>query len=70
MPTTRQLDEVDFNRLKPARYFATNLVDPDTDITGAAEFEDDDGDLRGLTIIEPAGSVLETIRFLNGYHIL
>jgi hypothetical protein len=67
--TTRPVDELDFNELKPAHYLSTNLVDPDMDITGEDEFQDHDGDLRGLTIVEPE-SVLETVRFLNGYHIL
>ena len=69
MKTTRPVDEIDFDQLKHSHYLSTNLVDPDMDFTGEDEFQDHNGDLRGLTIIEPE-SVLETARFLNGYHIL
>jgi hypothetical protein len=68
---TKSLDEIQWGAPKTAHYLNTNTVDPDTDITGAEEFADADEDdnLRGLTIIEPEG-VLETARFLNGYHTL
>ena len=54
-----------------SEYLGSNNVDPDFDIDSANEFDDSDGtdDLRGLTIVEP-DSVLDAVRFLNGYHIL
>lgn len=60
-----------------SEYLCSNNVDPDFDIDSSAEFDDSDGyghflldteDLRGLTIVEP-DSVLDTVCFLNGYHI-
>lgn len=53
-----------------SEYLCSNNVDPDFDIDGSHEFADSDGtdDLHGLTIVEPDG-VLNTVRFLNGYHI-
>lgn len=63
---TLDLTEIRWNDFIPARYLSTNTVDPDFDIDGSAEFGDHDDNLRGLTVHEP-GSVLDTIRFLNGY---
>lgn len=49
-----------------AAYYAANTVDPDFDISGVAEFQDDLDDDCQLTEHE-FDSVLEAGRFLNGY---
>ena len=64
----RQLDEINWEGFKSARYLSQNLVDPDMDISGEIEFGDYDDALSGLTIYEPI-SVLETVRYLNGYAV-
>ena len=60
------LDTYNWAQFRPSRYLNANLVDPDMDIDGSAEFGDHDNPLLGLTIVEPE-SVLETASFLNGY---
>ena len=66
--STKTLTEVKWDCAKKARYLNTNSVDPDTDIKGDLEFDDVNEDLKGLTVVAPEG-VLETIRYLNGYHL-
>jgi hypothetical protein len=64
----RQLDEINWSGFNQSRYLNQNLVDPDMDISGVHEFGDYDDALAGLTIVEPT-SVLETVRYLNGYAV-
>ena len=53
-----------------AQYLGSNNVDADFDIDSSAEFGDSDGtdDLRGLTVHE-FDTVLDAVRFLNGYAV-
>ena len=64
----RQLDEINWSGFNQSRYLNQNLVDPDMDISGVHESGDYDDALAGLTIVEPT-SVLETVRYLNGYAV-
>ena len=63
---TLDLTEIHWDDCIPARYLSTNTVDPDFDIDGSAEYGDHDDNLRGLTV-HTFDSVLETVRYLNGY---
>ena len=45
-----------------------NLIDPDMDITGAAEFGDYDDEFAGLTIVQPLNDA-EAWTYLSGYEI-
>ena len=67
MQRTRATDE-NWAELIPARYLNCNMVDPDMDLDGSAEFADHDNEYVGLTIVE-CTSVLDSVRFLNGYNL-
>lgn len=66
-PTSLQPDP------EEAHYYNANTVDPDFDIDGSLEFDDDvgldtpDAQFSGLTIIQPGR---DTRRWLKGYNIL
>jgi hypothetical protein len=66
-PTSLQPDPTE------AYYYNTNTVDPDFDIDGSLEFDDDmaldtpDAQFSGLTITRPGR---DTRRWLKGYNIL
>ena len=53
---------------KIAFQFHMNLIDPDMDITGAAEFGDYDDEFEGLTIVQPLNDA-EAWTYLSGYEI-
>lgn len=69
-PTTEQHPQ---DYLLEAHYYNTNTVDPDFDIDGSLEFDDDmaldtpDAQFSGLTITQPGR---DTRRWLKGYNIL
>ena len=58
LPAAPYIDDTD--------YLTSNIVDPDFDFS--SDPADNTDELAGLTIVECA-TVLDTVRFLNGYHI-
>lgn len=52
-----------------SRYYCTNTVDPDFDLTSSAEFADIDDDHADLTIIEATDEVA-LWKFCTGYDVL
>lgn len=66
--TTRTLLDVRWEDFIPSHYLSANLVDPGNDLTGAEEFSDIDPEFPGLTIVQ-FDSVLDCVRFLNGYSV-
>lgn len=55
--------------MNESHYYNANTVDPDMDITGAAEFDDIDNEHDGLSITQPMNEV-ELFEFLTGYNVL
>ena len=66
LPVDAALQQQTTDLYGDAAYYAANTVDPDFDISGVAEFQDDLDDDCQLTEHE-FDSVLEAGRFLNGY---